>query len=54
MKIVHLFDFLADAFRCLMHHYECLVVPPGPPSIENGSHDTKKFLLKTQGREDLA
>ena len=25
-----------------------------PPSIENGAHDTEKFLLKTQVSEDFA
>ena len=27
---------------------------PGPPSYENGAHDTEKLLLKTQVSEDFA
>ena len=30
------------------------LVPPGLPSIENGTHGTKKLLLKTQVSEDFA
>ena len=29
-------------------------VPPGPPSIENGAHDTKKLVLKVQESVDFA
>ena len=35
-------------------YFTLLLVEPGPPSIENGAHDTEKLLLKTQVNEDLA
>ena len=27
MENLHLPEFLAEAFRCNMHHYQCLAVP---------------------------
>ena len=37
-------EFLAEVFRCHVHHFS---VPPGPSSIENDAHDIEKLLLKT-------
>ena len=49
MQNLHLLEFLAEAFRCHVHHFQ-----PRLPSIENGSHGTEKLLLKTQLSEDFA
>ena len=43
--------FLAEAFRCHVHHFQQLTgelqpVPPGPSSIENDAHGIEKLLLK--------
>jgi hypothetical protein len=52
MQNLHLFEFLAEAFRCHVHHFQCLVL--GLPSMKNGAHGTEeKFLLKTQRSEDF-
>ena len=48
MQNLYLFEVLAEAFRCHMHH------PSGPPSIENCAHGTEKLLLKIQVSEDFA
>ena len=62
--ILHLLEFLAEAFRCHVYHYQCLAVPVDlaairqqpvrmePPSIDNGAHGTEKLLIKTQISED--
>ena len=41
-------EFLAEAFRCHVHHFQCLTVPMEPSSIENDAHGIEKLLLKTQ------
>ena len=44
------FSFLTEAFRCHVHHFQCLTVPvePGKPSsIENDAHGIENLLLKT-------
>ena len=45
-NLFNLLEFLAEAFRCHVHHFQCLTVPPGSLSIENDAHE--KLLLKTQ------
>ena len=56
MQILHLLELSAQAFRCYVHHYQCLAVPvlPGPPTINNGAQGTEKLLIKIQGSEDFA
>jgi hypothetical protein len=56
MQNLYLLEFLAEAFRCHAHHFQCLAVPmePGSPRIKNNAHGTKKLLLKTLVSEDLA
>ena len=62
----HLLEFLAKAFRCQVHNFQCLAVPvemlfntsqdrvpPGPSSIENDAHDIEKLLLKSQVSEKI-
>ena len=55
----NLLEFLAEAFRCHVHHSQCLTVPvdgvpPGPSRIENDAHGIEKLLLKTQVEQVLA
>ena len=52
MQNLHLLEFLAKDFRCLVHIFQYLEVPvePALPSIENGAHGTEKLLLKTQSK----
>ena len=49
-NLFNLLEFLAEAFRCHVHHFQCLtaLVELGPSSIENDAHGIKKLLLKTQ------
>ena len=51
VRTFHLLEFLAEAFRCHVHHFQCLTVIPGPSSTENDAHGIEKFLLKTQVSE---
>jgi hypothetical protein len=44
MQILHSFEFLVEAFRCHVHHFQCLAVP----SNENDAYYTEKRPLKTQ------
>jgi hypothetical protein len=57
MQNLHSLEFLAEAFQCHVHHFQCLVVPvellPGLLSVENGAHGTEKLKLKTQVSEDF-
>ena len=50
MQNLHLLEFLAEAFWCHDHHFQCLAVPV---ELENGVYATKKLLLETQVNEDL-
>ena len=45
-ELVQLTSVLADAFRCHLHHFQCLSVPVELSNIENGAHDIEKLLLK--------
>jgi hypothetical protein len=47
-EVFHLLDYLAEAFRCHVHHFQCLA-----PSNENGAHDIEKLLLETQVGEKV-
>ena len=52
MQNLHLLEFLAEAFRFHVYHFQCspnrTAVPLGEPSTENGAHGTEKLLVKTQ------
>ena len=57
-RTFHLLKFLAEAFQCHVHHFQCLTVPVelaqvplGLSSIENDAHSIKKLLLKIQVSE---
>ena len=52
MQNFHLLEILAEAFRFHVHRRPC-ETPPGPPIIDNGAHDAKKILIRTQVSEDL-
>ena len=43
-------EFLAEAFLCHVHHFQCLTVPVDQDwtSIENDAHGIENLLLKTQ------
>ena len=42
--LLNLLEFLAEAFRCHVHHFQCLTVP-----VElNDAHGIEKLLLKMQ------
>ena len=49
-NLVKLTRVLAEAFRCHVHHFQCLAglveLPQGPSSIENDAHGIEKLLLK--------
>ena len=45
MQEIVQFEFLAEAFRCHVHHFQCLAVPG---TIENDAHVIEKLLLKTR------
>jgi hypothetical protein len=54
-ELVNLLEFLAEAFRCHVHHFHCLTVPmelaafpTGQSSIDIDAHGIEKLLLKTQ------
>ena len=53
MQDIYLLEFLAEAFQCSVHQYQMLHSTSGPPSINNGAHDTEKLLLKTQVCEEF-
>ena len=56
MQNIPLLAFLAEAFQCHMHHYQCLPIAdlPRPPNIDNGAHGTENLQLKSQVSEDFA
>ena len=35
MQNLHLHEFLAEAIRCQVHHYQCLAVPVEPAVMVN-------------------
>ena len=44
-NLFNLLEFLAEAFRCNVHHFQCLTVPVelGPSSNENDAHCIEIF-----------
>jgi hypothetical protein len=45
-ELFNLLEFLTEAFRCHVYHFQCLTVPM--EFIENDAHGIGKLLLKTQ------
>ena len=49
MQNLYLLQFLSEAFRYHVHHYQYLSVP-----VKLAAHGTRQFLLKTQVCEDFS